>query len=328
MWFFFYWPAALAAFMFGSDISRGIGGSNGRWVSFLQSVESAYSYRSQSPYHAPQQVLSPRTRIRERRESLYFAGSDRNAVSQKMYLGFICGLLKFGSGTIVSIVLGMDPVLLKGWRHFASFTIALLCVQATPKDVFFKVLSAPDVRGLVVRCVVYMACALYKLRKLTFVVHMTRNIGYGSPVTLLLSVLELEGSGVLRRFENHIMHVRWSWEGIQHVLVTNAWHLVSATNFWLSVLASCVLYMGANVDDASPFLYPLKWWSTLVALGVLSVRYNRNTTKELLRRWWRWWAVPVTSTIAATSGSAPRSKHDPNLKTPTRRRKKNKRKKT
>ena len=43
-----------------------------------------------------------------------------------MYLGFICGLLKFGSGTVVSIVLGLDPVLLKGWRHFVSFTIALL----------------------------------------------------------------------------------------------------------------------------------------------------------------------------------------------------------
>eukprot|EP00946_MAST-07B_sp_MAST-7B-sp1_P005302 g5302.t1 len=182
MSFFFYLPSAIAAFMFGTDISRGIGGSNGRFVSFLQSVESAYSYRSQLPYRAPQRVRTPGSRIRERRQSLYYAGSERNAVWQKMYLGFICGLLKFGSGTVVSVVLGLDPVLLKGWRHFASFTIALLCVQATPNDVFFKVLSASDIRGLFLRCIVYMACALYKLRKLTFVVHMTRNVGY---VTLI-----------------------------------------------------------------------------------------------------------------------------------------------
>ena len=108
---------------------------------------------------------------------------------------------------MISITLGLEPVLLKGWRHFASFAAALMCVQATPKDMFFKVLSASDVRGMSLRAVMFMACAIYKLRKLTFVVHMARNIGHGPGVVILLCVLELEGSGVLRRFENHLMHV-------------------------------------------------------------------------------------------------------------------------
>ena len=172
-----------------------------------------------------------------------------------------------------------------------------------------------------------MACALYKLRKLTFVVHMTRNIGYGPSMAILLSVLELEGSGILRRFENHISHVRWSWKGIQHVLATSAWQLVGVPKFWLSILASCVLHMGANVDDASPFLYPLKWWSTLLALGVLSVRYNSSTMKEIFRRCEAWWAAPVKSAttpkkfdLTATNA---RIKSGPK-KTPARRKKKRK----
>lgn len=292
MWLLGYWPAALAAFMFGTDISRGIGGSNGRWISFLQSVESAYSYRVQRPYRAASVVLSPRTRIRDRRQSLYFAGSNRNEVWQRMYLGFICGLLKFGSGTVISIVLGLEPVLLKGWRHFASFAAALMCVQAAPKDMFFKVLSAPDVSGISLRFVMFMACAIYKLRKLTFVVHTVRNIGHGPAVAIFLSVLELEGSGVLRRLENHLMHVRWSWNGLKHVAFVNAQLLASSLNVWLSVTAASILYMGSHADDTSPFLYPLKWWSTIATLLILSVRYNRNTGRELLQHFKAWiWQV-------------------------------------
>ena len=151
-----------------------------------------------------------------------------------MYLGFICGLLKFGSGTVVSIVLGLDPVLLKGWRHFVSFTIALLCVQATPNDVFYKVLSAPDIRGLFLRSIVYMACALYKLRKLTFVVHMTRNVGYGLHITVALCVLELEGLAFCADLKT-TSRMSDGPGRASKMQSLSTWQLVSAINFWLSI---------------------------------------------------------------------------------------------
>ena len=285
---FFYFLPALAGFVLSQDLSRGLGGSNGRWVSFLQSVESAYSYRVQQPIHSTwaTKTMTPKARVRSLRgSSVYFAGSARNEVWRKAYLGFICGFLKFGAGTVISIVLGQQPVLLKSWRHFASFGVALLCVQVSPRDLFFRVLSANDTRGQVLRLITFSSCALYKVRKLTFVVHTTRILGYGPVLCVFLSALEIEGSGILRRAENHLSNVQWSWANVREVATRSAQHLFLGLNFWLSLMSICCIYLGAHAEESDgPLLYPLKTWSTVAALAVLNLRYCRTTVSQMCSR--------------------------------------------
>ncbi len=284
----FYFLPALAGFVLSHDLSRGLGGSNGRWVSFLQSVESAYSYRVQQPIHSTwaRKTMTPKARVRSLRgNSVYFAGSARNEVWRKAYLGFICGFLKFGAGTVISIVLGLQPVLLKSWRHFASFGVALLCVQVSPRDLFFRVLSANDARGLVLRLVTFSSCALYKVRKLTFVVHTTRILGCGPALCVFLCALEIEGSGILRRAENHLSNVPWSWANVREVAARSAQHLFLGLNFWLSLVSICCIYLGAHAEESDgPLLYPLKAWSTVAALAVLNLRYCRTTVSQMCTR--------------------------------------------
>lgn len=140
-------------FEFVADMSRG-SASNGRWVSFLQSVESAYAYRIQEPHRSKDMVaaLSPRSKIKKglSRDTVYYAGSN-TTYRGSVYLGFVCGWLKFGTGTVISFALGVEPVLGKNWRHFASFGVALMCVQLTPKDIFYQYLAEKSASGLLLR---------------------------------------------------------------------------------------------------------------------------------------------------------------------------------
>jgi len=273
-------------FDFFSDFMyRGLGASNGRWVSFLQSVESAYSYRIQMPFRANKNVaLSPRSKIRLRRGSVYYAGSDRNEIWRKLYLGFICGWLKFGTGTFISIMLGVEPVLAKSWRHFASFGVALMCIQLTPKDMFFQRLSAKNTRGLFLRLCMFVACAIYKLRKMTFVVHTTRILGYRWGTAIFLCVVECEGSGILRRTENRMSNIKWTLHGLSDVVKCCIIDLIERTNFWLSILVACTLTLGAHLGDeiAGPHVYTIPHTLNVAAMCILLIRHCRTTVIQIL----------------------------------------------
>ena len=282
------WPLLVVLYSiteFSLDMYRGLGASNGRWVSFLQSVESVYSYRIQKPFCPPNESLSPRTKIRKRRGSVYYAGSVKNEISQKLYLGFVCGWLKFGAGTFVSLTLGVEPVLAKSWRHFASFGVALMCVQLTPKDMFFRHLSERSTRGLLLRLCMFAACALYKLKKMTFVVYTTRALGYGWLMAVVLCVVECEGSGVFRRAENHAMHISmWrSLDSVRDVLWSSVAGLVERTNFWLSIVVAMTLTVGAHHVSIleGPMVYTLPWTIHAAALCILLARYCRTTVMQL-----------------------------------------------
>lgn len=263
---------------------RGLGASNGRWVSFLQSVESAYSYRIQQPYRSDKKNdLSPRSKIRLRSGSVYYAGSGNNEVWRKLYLGFICGWLKFGAGTFISIMLGVEPVFAKNWRHFASFGVALMCIQLTPKDVFFQHLSAKNTSGLLFRFCMFTASAIYKLKKMTFVVHTTRIIGYGCFMAIFLCIIECEGSGILRRTENRLMNTRWSYDQFFGIFFGVMNDLIKRTNFWLSILVACTLTLGAHLGDeiAGPHVYTIPWTLNFAAMCILLIRYCRTTVVQL-----------------------------------------------
>jgi len=269
---------------FFGDTYRGLGASNGRWVSFLQSVESAYSYRIQQPFRPANNKLSTPRKIRQRRQSVYYAGSGKNEIWRKLYLGFICGWLKFGSGTFISVVLGVEPTVAKGWRHFASFGVALMCIQLTPKDIFFKKLSERSTRGLLFRLCMFTACAIYKLKKMTFVVHTTRILGYHWGVAIFLCVVECEGSGVLRRAENQFMNITWSIHDVMRIFVRGIRSLGERVNFWLSIWVACMLTLGTHLGeeiDQGPSVYTVPWTLNAAALCILLARHCRTTLLQL-----------------------------------------------
>lgn len=266
------------------DMSRGLGASNGRYVSFLSSIESAYSYRIQQPIRSKShQKLSTPRKMRQRRQSMYYAGSNKNAIWSKAYLGFVCGWLKFGTGTFISLVLGVEPTITKNWRHFASFGVALMCIQLTPKDIFFQQISEKSTRGLCFRLCMFTGCAIYKLKKMTFVVHTTRMLGYSWMLAIFLCVVECEGSGILRRAENQCMHVTWTSRGVLSMFISNVIALIERTNFWLSVLVACTLTLGAHLSSGieGPSVYTIPWSFNAAVLLVLVLRYSRTTLIQL-----------------------------------------------
>ena len=151
----------------------GLNSQNGRFVSFCHSIDSCLSYRDRTP-------LSPLARAgrknlrgrRARSGSVFELASSENTLSRRLFLLLNCTLIKFGSGVVISLLLDATPVLLKGWRHYATFLLALLFVQLSPSDLLFRTLrerTAPH------RATLSFICAVYKFRKLMFIVSRVRD---------------------------------------------------------------------------------------------------------------------------------------------------------
>jgi hypothetical protein len=154
----------------------GLGKTNGKIISLLDSLNTCHSFRVQAPHHWQHvQEESPR----RTRQSLYYAGGQlarcasarsRNETLRRvsLVLWIIINnlLVKFGPATLVSLAVGETPVVLKGPRHLVSFGLALALVQMSPADLAFRALSLGPVQALLGAGV-----ALYKLRKAIFVVH-------------------------------------------------------------------------------------------------------------------------------------------------------------
>jgi len=110
-------------------------------------------------------------------------------------------VLKYGSSSVVSLLLRTTPVFLKSPRHVLYFLAALGLVQVFPGDAPFRFLQ----RSAMMQLVLGLAVAVYKVRKLLFVVEsfVAPAALYRSWLPMLgLSLVSLDGGGLARRLEN------------------------------------------------------------------------------------------------------------------------------
>jgi len=160
MWFQYLYNTLLQTcglyFLF-YDIARGIGSSNGRFTSFAQSLESAYKYK------AGHYDINNKTNKDER--------STCKTILKYVYRCIISTFLKFGPGTIVSIALGLYPTWTKGPRHIYSYYIAFFVIQLLPRNNGFLFFY----NSILSRILMHTATALYKLRKLSFILQASTN---------------------------------------------------------------------------------------------------------------------------------------------------------
>lgn len=161
---------------------------NRRLTSFCDSLYSCFRYRMLQPDMPTSPKMGPlrsekldQSAIDKRRMSFYFLQAENNSLVRRLEIVATALYVKFGSGTVISIALGELPVILKGPRHMVSFLVAfalmqavhasttipfistdLICnFQAFPKDRLFYWMQCNNFS----QCILYSACALYKLRK-------------------------------------------------------------------------------------------------------------------------------------------------------------------
>ena len=115
-----------------------------------------------------------------------------------MATGFMCALLKFGAGTVVSSMLHQTPVASRR-SSTLTFAVALLLIQSCPGDLVNTCLNGPT------HLMVFVANALYKARKFTFALEASVAIGAQIPLTVLVTWLAVEGSSSARRVES-VLH--------------------------------------------------------------------------------------------------------------------------
>jgi hypothetical protein len=117
-------------------------------------------------------------------------------------------VLKYGSSTVVSLLLRTTPVFLKSPRHVLYFLGALGLVQLFPGDGPFRFVQ----RSPWAQLVLGLGCSFYKVRKLLFVVDVFASSDppsslYRSWVPMLfLAFLALDGGSLARRLENVLSH--------------------------------------------------------------------------------------------------------------------------
>eukprot|EP00614_Pseudopedinella_elastica_P006943 CAMPEP_0172598930 /NCGR_PEP_ID=MMETSP1068-20121228/19020_1 /TAXON_ID=35684 /ORGANISM="Pseudopedinella elastica, Strain CCMP716" /LENGTH=448 /DNA_ID=CAMNT_0013399009 /DNA_START=391 /DNA_END=1737 /DNA_ORIENTATION=+ len=273
---------------------RGLSSSNGRFISFLASLNNCYSFRAQ-------RALTPLRKGRRRDSfeewkrkhaytiSAYLGSSLWGAAARTAGLSF---LLKYGASTVVSLLLWTTPVFLKGPRHVSYFLLALGLVQFSPKDAVFRTMKGSPWVQLMVAC----AIALYKLRKLVFLVHYFADpfhpkpgslVGWALPSALplanelaellVLTTIALDGNGLARRVENVLSHRGLDTSTVRRFL-GEAWLAVCffwRRNFAL-LLATAMLHfasagcqrLAAGVTagrGASPRF--LGWWELALVLA-------------------------------------------------------------
>lgn len=161
---------ALLAFLCCRDLYLyGFSTANGRSVSFINSLNNCFEFRNQNPLVLADEdsdgsvtaVLKNVGRI----QSLFHITNTHMPWWWRVDLFFKSFWVKFGSSTTVSVLLWRRPVILKGPRHMLSFFASFLLVQLCPGDLINMTMRNPSVKVIVRSC-----CAVYKLRKLLFVV--------------------------------------------------------------------------------------------------------------------------------------------------------------
>lgn len=197
----------------------GFGHSNGRLLSFLDSLNSCYKFRVAIEDENPRRVWTNFAR----------------AVT-----------LKFMAGTMTSILLGHNPTLFRGPRHILSFVVAF-CIVFVSDVVYLKMK-----RSFLSRLCLGVANALYKLRKLMFVLH--HGSSFGLSFTLLVSIIAIEGSSSMRNLTCGKSTSKKFWEEIRIIQIISSFAEV--------FIASVILYLtctNKSVHATEPsFMEPMK----------------------------------------------------------------------
>mmetsp|Transcript_12793 Transcript_12793/g.40355 ORF Transcript_12793/g.40355 Transcript_12793/m.40355 type:complete len:308 (+) Transcript_12793:120-1043(+) len=177
---------ALFIFLFLSDaVHNRLGSSNGRFISFVDTIRSVAQYRSglQDP---------SRGRLRAGRLLLVAAGSF---------------LVKFAATTLVSLIFGKVPLIISGPRHSASFFIGFALLWLSPGDVVFTTVQS----SRAARLLMGMGGGLYKVRKVIFAVEAATTARGGLGLAVLVAVLAVDGTTLTRR-AMHWLGRRYSGE--------------------------------------------------------------------------------------------------------------------
>eukprot|EP00038_Savillea_parva_P023763 m.42247 g.42247 ORF g.42247 m.42247 type:complete len:459 (-) comp6248_c0_seq1:325-1701(-) len=174
--------------------------SNGRVLSFCDSLYSMFRYRGMRPKVAPRTPHINQTRRRAnsiRERNFYYFFADNKSTREQLavlWWAFIC---KFGGGTLVSLILGETPTWLQGPRHIGSFLLSFYLVQGSPGDWVNRWLR----NEFVVQVFLYSACALYKMRKVVFVLTHSAIPDANWPFKVLVALISLESGSISRRLE-------------------------------------------------------------------------------------------------------------------------------
>lgn len=154
-----------------------LGTSNGRFISFVDTCLSVMSYRDGLP----------RTR------SSGTGGLSRFGFACRVVCGSFC--MKFASGILVSLCLGVVPVPFKSYRHPLFVAIGLALVWLTPLDAAYIFMR----RSNAMRLVLLTGGGLYKLRKAIYAVEEVMSSQGPCWMALVVVVLAVDGNTLTRR---------------------------------------------------------------------------------------------------------------------------------
>ena len=261
----FYVLQVLLAYFLFFDFQRGLRGSNGRFVSFMQSVESVYKYKRG---HAKPSKNRPC-------EEKFFSA---------VYICCVCAFLKWAPGTVVSFWLDLTPTWMRGWRHAISFSAALVWIHFSPRNFVFRFFHTST--GC--RVLLHTATALYKLRKLVFLVQASYNkrslTGFMASA-FLLSVWELEGGTTSRRVELYAttkVNRQSTLLKVYRDAKAAVRLMLYQTNAICSFCAAWILHFSWTESDVGPIKYPFPFHVKLIVLLIIWYRYNVDDVGEIV----------------------------------------------
>lgn len=260
---------ALAAFILFSVFQdyylQGLGANNMRVVSFVDSLWHCYCFRArQVNYFTAEEVTSPdKIPRRLRAGSTFVYTSTRKDVLTSAGILLRAFFIKFMGGTVVSLAFGQTPVWLKGFRHIASFLVALTIIQglpsfAVPQGAFVASYRASSLlvetirASTTLRAAIRFSGALYKMRKLGFLVAACISSRLPWGVLVALAVWVIECSAVMMSVDAKIEgHHPWL-SATTSTLLNSRWRVSACAS--LCLVAECI------VRGPDEFLQPSSLW--------------------------------------------------------------------
>mmetsp|Transcript_88492 Transcript_88492/g.245811 ORF Transcript_88492/g.245811 Transcript_88492/m.245811 type:complete len:413 (-) Transcript_88492:665-1903(-) len=197
--------ALVALWLLAQEALRGAFGprSSGAFVTCLDSLNSCFEFRRQ-------RVAASRRAAGGKP----VAGAPVAAVGHGAFFALHPGLgarrcvrivigafgAKFGSNAAASLLAGVTPALLRGWRQVAPFTCAFALLQVCPGDPVFAELQ----RWRLARFLLAAGVVLYRLRKFLFVIAYVGGPPSGALSYmrwLIMALLFIDGNSLMRRLD-------------------------------------------------------------------------------------------------------------------------------